>query len=77
MAEVLYKCLCMGSEAAIQVVDRDPTGDIVEWIERIVTPSISYDHTRRSPYCRRTAMEYAKLPVDEATGSIGAKPRHS
>lgn len=75
--ELKYKCLCMATEASIHVVERDPAGDPVEWMRTIVEPSISYDHIRRSPKCRRAKMEYAKIPIDPISESFGTKTRPS
>lgn len=75
MLEIRYKCLCMGAEAVVHVVERDPARDVVEWMEEIVQPSIAYDHRRRSPKCRRAKMEYAKIPVDPISEAVGSKTR--
>lgn len=75
MIEVRYKCKCMGLETSLQLIERDAKREAAEWMEMIVTPAISYDHRTRSPYCRRPAMEYVKIPMDDATGAIGAKTK--
>lgn len=75
MIEIRYKCFCMALEVGVHVIPRDPKRDVVEWMQQIVEPTLSYDHTTRSPHCRRTSMEYAKIPVDPASDAIGAKTR--
>lgn len=72
MIEIKYKCQCMATEVALQLIPRDPARDIVEWMETIVQPAIGYDHRTRSPRCHRTKMEYAKIPLDLATNAAGA-----
>lgn len=71
--KVIYKCRCSKAEIEIDVVERDPQGDIADWLEGIVTPAVSYDHRRRARFCREPKMEYVKLPMDPATGAVGAK----
>lgn len=77
MIEIKYKCQCMKEEVALQVIPRDVNRDIVEWMREIVQPAIGYDHKTRSPKCHRAKMEYAKIPMDEQSGSVGAKPKLS
>jgi hypothetical protein len=73
MIEVRYKCACMLAEAVIGVVQRDPQRDVIEWMETIVQPAISYHHRSHSPRCMRQAMEYLEIPMDPASEHVGAK----
>jgi hypothetical protein len=68
---VLYKCSCHASEREVCVPDRVPDTDILEWME-IVQGCIGYDHKARSPHCRASKVEYAKIPIEEDQ-SIGVK----
>lgn len=74
MIEIKYKCRCMKAEAAVFVVPRDPARNVVEWIEGPVMSAVGYDHTTRSPFCRAEKLDYLKLPVNEQSQAIGAKP---
>jgi hypothetical protein len=72
MMDVTYKCACMSKEATVVVPDRHPKGDLMEWME-LVQHCIGVDHRARSPICVATAMEYAKIPFDEAAPGLGMK----
>lgn len=69
--QILYKCRCMKAEASIDVPDRQPDGDLLEWME-LVTHAIGVDHRGRSALCMATQMEYAKIPYEG--GQVGTKP---
>lgn len=72
--KILYKCFCMAVEAEIEVMDRPARGDLLDWMQNAVQPSIGVDHRARSPHCRAAALEYAKIPLDEAAPGIGMAP---
>lgn len=72
--KICYKCACMAAEAEIEVMGRPAGGDILDWMQGVVQPSISVDHRARSPHCRAAALEYAKIPLDEAAPGIGMVP---
>lgn len=59
---IFYKCTCC-AEQQIDVPDRRKDTDILKWME-LVTSCISFDHAELSPFCRKTTMEYAKIPAD-------------
>lgn len=67
--KIMYKCHC-AEEIAIDVPDRVHNTDIHEWIN-IMQGCIGYDHHARSPLCRRTEMEYVKIPVPDGTEELG------
>lgn len=71
--EVRYKCRCMEAEAIVGVPYREKDEDLLIWMNG-VQRAIGTNHHSRSPYCRATAMEYAKLPMPENSSSIGMKP---
>lgn len=68
--QVLYKCKCMAAETTVTVPDRPLLAPVEPWME-IVTICLGYDHGARSPHCRQTQMEYAKIPMPEGSGQIG------
>ena len=72
--KIWYKCVCMEAEAEIEVMDRPNGGDILDWMRGVVQPSIGVDHRARSPRCQAQALEYAKIPLDEAAPGIGMAP---
>lgn len=75
MIEVRYKCACMPVEASIMVPFRRPKEeDVVQWMQNCMGLAIYLDHRQRSPSCRATAMEYAKVPAPENAPFIGGKP---
>lgn len=66
---VFYKCKCMKEEVSVEVEERGFQEDIEEFMHRLVW-TLAGDHTRRSPLCRATKMEYAKVPVtDKGVGT--------
>lgn len=71
---VKYKCRCMKEEREIVVTDRVSGTDIKEWVDMVVTPSISYDHRVRNCLCFAKSMEFVKIPVNEQTGEAGTAP---
>lgn len=62
--EIRYKCSCIPKEASINVPARDSVEDIMDFMHR-VQAALGSDHRRRSPQCRSTTMEYAKIPLVE------------
>lgn len=72
--KILYKCACMGAEAEIDVPFRRAGEDVVDWMQNCVQLAIYLDHRTRAPSCVATAMEYAKIPVDERADGIGGPP---
>lgn len=71
---VVYKCTCMISEATVQVPFRRDDQDVAAWME-VVTARLAADHRSRSPLCRLTTMEYAKVPAPESAPFLGGKPQ--
>lgn len=67
---VHYKCRCQSTEQTIDVPDRRPLGDLMEWMDAVMH-CIHMDHHACSPRCPSTVMEYAKIPIDETTGGVG------
>lgn len=71
--KIFYKCRCMKAEAVIDVPDRRPEGELMEWMG-LVQHAIAVDHKALSPRCMAVAMEYAKIPLEDETQGIGVKP---
>lgn len=65
----------MTSEARVNVRERTADEDVVDWVENVMGEAISKDHFARSPLCRATQMEYAKIPAPENASFIGGKPK--
>lgn len=61
---VIYKCACMEAEVPVFVRDRGEGEDVVHWVEQVIGAALATDHRARSPFCRATAVEYVKIPVD-------------
>lgn len=74
MIEVRYKCRCLENEVSVRVRYRETHEDISDWMET-VQQSIGSDHHKRSPMCRATAMEYAKIPIPENAPGVGMRPK--
>lgn len=67
----------MPEEATIFVRDRRDDEDVVEWLEGVASEAIGDDHRERSPFCRATATEYVKIPVDKGdNATIGRLTRN-
>lgn len=60
--DVRYKCACMGAEAGVQIEEREVAEDVLDFMGRVQV-AISQDHGKRSAFCARTTMEYAKVPA--------------
>lgn len=73
--DIIYKCACMPVEVTLSIMARPDGGDIVDWVENCLGASVAVDHRARSPRCRARAMEYVKIPVDDAAAGIGMLPR--
>lgn len=69
---VIYKCACMAREETVDVRERRPDEDVVDWVRDIVGEALAIDHAQRSPLCWRTVTEYAKIPYEDGAG-IGFK----
>lgn len=69
-----YKCQCMNEEAVVLVPFRRKDENVIQWMDACVGPALSLDHRFRSPDCRSTKMEYAKIPLPENAPYLGAKP---
>jgi len=61
---IFYKCTCMPAEVTLAVPDRIPDSHLMDWMD-CVTHCIFMDHRARSPVCRKTQMEYVKIPANE------------
>lgn len=68
---VFYKCKCLGAEQAVDVPDRLPSFDVADWVGGIVAQCVAFDHSQRSPMCRRSAMQYVAIPMDNHAPGIG------
>lgn len=75
--KLLYKCSCIASERVVEVRNKASDEDVVEWMEDLVTPAVSADHSKRSPHCRAFALEYLKIPVPENAPGIGEAPKYN
>lgn len=58
-----YKCSCMKEEAILVSREREVEEDILDFVDH-VQKILGEDHTKRSPFCRATAVEYIKIPMD-------------
>ncbi len=70
--DIFYKCECMAKEAKLTVPDRQPLGDLSQWLDAIRV-CLHMDHSARSPLCLATASDYVKLPYDPDLG-VGILP---
>lgn len=61
--DVVYKCHCMSKEATLPIAARNRNEDILDFMGRIGV-AIGNDHRKRSPLCKATHMEYAKIPIE-------------
>jgi hypothetical protein len=74
MIDITYKCRCMSAEATFQVRNRVEGEDIATWMYD-VQRKMGEDHTKRSPLCLATKVEYAKIPAPENAPFIGGQPK--
>lgn len=72
--KVWYKCRCMDSEREIEVPAREKDTPLLFWMADL-QGLIGDDHSVASPYCRRTKLEYAKIPVADEEAGIGVQPK--
>lgn len=68
--KIIYKCRCMKHETSIDVPDRRPNTDLMDWME-LVQYCMTVDHHWLAPLCRAEGIEYAKIPMDEDAPGIG------
>lgn len=71
--KVLYKCKCVPHEVEVNVPDRLDGSHIAPWMN-IVQHCLAYDHSTRSPECKETKMEYAKIYLPPDSNGIGVPP---
>jgi hypothetical protein len=71
--EVTYQCRCMAKEALVWVPDRQPTQDILDWIERVVSLAIARHHRGQNPLCAAKEIDIVKIPIHDNT-QIGTRP---
>lgn len=74
MIELEYKCHCMLAPQKVRVRYREPGEDILTYMEGVVRKGLGDDHRGRSPNCRATEMEYAKIPFSAGSDFIGGPP---
>lgn len=65
---------CAADKEPFLVRYRRTNEDIVEWVEGAVGPAMGAAHAKRSPLCMAQHVDLM-LPIDEAGGGIGMKPR--
>jgi hypothetical protein len=61
----------MSAETEIDVPDRRPNADLMDWME-MVQRNIGFDHHAISPFCERAQCEYVTIPLDGE--SVGVPP---
>jgi hypothetical protein len=61
----------MSAETEIDVPDRRPQTEVIDWME-MVQKNIGFDHHEINPLCRSGACEYVKIPLDG--DSVGVPP---
>jgi hypothetical protein len=62
---ILYSChLCGIKNAEVQVRLREPTEDVIAWMEQAVIVTLSVDHDERSPHCHPEQLCDIKIPTD-------------
>lgn len=71
---VPFKCRCMDAEGSVDVRYRQEGEDVADWMA-VLQLAIGEDHRRRSPWCRSTTMEYAKIPAPDNAPFIGGRPK--
>lgn len=69
---IAYRCGCMEADREIEVTDRVPGSDIIDWFNGVIQPCLTYDHHARNPTCMRTTIDQVKIPVDG--NEIGVAP---
>ena len=73
--EVQYSCtVCdvIGEEHTVQVPERNPELNAVQWLERVASGCISAHHYNRSPGCTSQQMRYVKIQLPEDAGQDAA-----
>ena len=77
MITVTYRCRCFapGKERLIDVTEREPGEDVVEWMRK-VQGVITADHSDvSSALCGALSAEYVKIPVDSHDDAVGVGMR--
>lgn len=75
--KIRYKCYCGDKEHEIEVTERPEGGDLVLWMQYVVSGTICVHHNVINPNCISLTMEYVKIPMDESAEGIGQKPHLS
>lgn len=70
-----YKCKCLDADVSVEVPERNPRQDVVEWVEQTMGVVIAKDHASRSPWCKSDTMEYVKIPAPDNAPYIGGAPK--
>jgi hypothetical protein len=71
---ITYKCRCMTKEETFDVRNRAEGEDVRTWMHDLQR-AMADAHTKRSPLCMATKVEYAKIPHPENADGIGMLPK--
>ncbi|OGA15873.1 MAG: hypothetical protein A3I63_01945 [Betaproteobacteria bacterium RIFCSPLOWO2_02_FULL_66_14] len=69
---IRYSCaLCGLEDVEVAVRLREPEEDVIQWMEKAVTPALGRDHFNRSPRCQPSTLTQVKIPVPPGTTMVG------
>lgn len=70
MVEIKYKCECQTVEQTIFILERN-NNELIEHYMKYMQMQIFIGHSKLSPRCKKTKMEYVKIYI-ENNGQIGS-----
>ena len=70
---VKYRCPCIAGSQPVRVRKRVDDEDLLRWVSGVVMVAVGQDHARRSPQCKRGAVDLLlpAPPKDRPDAGIG------
>lgn len=73
---VLYTCdPCGLKDIEVQVPGRDPTENVVTWLELKCAPALMADHAAKSPHCHPGKFTTVKIPLTPGSNRVGEETK--
>jgi hypothetical protein len=69
-----YSCSGCGIHRRVVTVAQRGEEDVVQWIEKVLSPVIADDHANASSECRSARMSELLIPTPEGTEKVGVLP---
>ena len=72
-----YSCrLCGDQRVSFEVPIRRLDQDVIDWMERRITPAMLIEHQKRSPGCYPETMSRIEIPAPVGSPMIGRPVEH-